>query len=403
MNNQNFEVNKPHPSQHYDEKFVLNQEAYIYTSGYWDNARPDSISKQEEQTYAMIDSIRQIRGVRIWTDVLSTMISGYKTVGKVDIGHILNTYAYNNVEGHRLELGFRTNTDFSSRYILRGFLAYGSRDQKLKYGLDFNYFLSRKNWAFLGVSRSENIDRMGVSSDDFRINPLVSSVLRWGNLEAQGPYRREQTAFFAQADLIKGLTQRIELRNYQFRPLLDNFAFYLKPNEVDSPVIRTYTNSDIIFETRLARQEEFVYPGNDRVSLGTRRLPILTFRYTWGLSNFLHSDLNYHKFEMNLEQNLRLGIFGRTRYQVSAGLTPSTLPISLLFVPIGNRSFVYNYNGFNLLDFLEFTNDRYAMLNLEHNFEGLIANRLPLLRKLKLRTLFITKPSSVVYAQKILP
>lgn len=389
VTNRDFVLESPRPASFFEEDFELDQEAYIYKTGYWDDMRPDSISTTEEQTYAMIDSLREVKGVKQWTDVFSTLVSGYKTVGKIDLGHILNTYANNDVEGHRLEIGFRTNTDFSTKYILKGFLAYGTEDRRLKYSASFNYLHSRKNWTLFGITRSENIARIGVSGDDFKINPLISTILRWGNLRSQGPYRREEINIFAQTDIVKGFTQKVQLRKYEFQPILDNFAFFTEPNNPDSPIATGFTNADIVFETRLSRKETYIYPGNNRFSLGTEKLPILTFRYTLGLKNFLNSDFNYHKFELNLEQDLRTGVLGRTRYQVSAGYTPSTLPVALLFVPVGNQGFVYNFRGFNVLDFLEFTSDRFLMLNLEHNFEGLIANRIPLLRKLKLRTVIM--------------
>ncbi|MFQ5446852.1 MAG: carboxypeptidase-like regulatory domain-containing protein, partial [Saprospiraceae bacterium] len=41
--------------------------------------------------------------------------------------------------------------------------------------------------------------------------------------------------------------------------------------------------------------------------------------------------------------------------------------------------------AYNLMNYMEFANDEYASLSLEHFFNGFIFNKIPLLRKAKLR------------------
>jgi hypothetical protein len=59
----------------------------------------------------------------------------------------------------------------------------------------------------------------------------------------------------------------------------------------------------------------------------------------------------------------------------------------MLYTPLGNQSVYYVSSAFNLMNYFEFVSDRYAQLQYEHNFEGLLFNRLPAIRKLKLRFL----------------
>ena len=53
----------------------------------------------------------------------------------------------------------------------------------------------------------------------------------------------------------------------------------------------------------------------------------------------------------------------------------------------GNQTYFTFNNTFNLLDFYEFATDTYSSLHLEHNFNGRIFSRIPLLKKTKLRTI----------------
>lgn len=76
---------------------------------------------------------------------------------------------------------------------------------------------------------------------------------------------------------------------------------------------------------------------------------------------------------------------GRLNYSLSMGWTPDAVPYPLLENHLGNQTLFLNYSSFNMMNFFEFTSDRYASLHLEHHFDGLIFNRVPLLKRLKLR------------------
>lgn len=67
------------------------------------------------------------------------------------------------------------------------------------------------------------------------------------------------------------------------------------------------------------------------------------------------------------------------------------IPYLLLHIPKANQSLTMQRNAFNMMNFLEFANDRYFKLNIRHYFNGFFFNRIPLLKKLKLREALIFK------------
>lgn len=110
-------------------------------------------------------------------------------------------------------------------------------------------------------------------------------------------------------------------------------------------------------------------------------------RYQLGMRNFMNSDFSYHRLSLSIKQNFRVGIWGRSNYNLTLGYIPSTLPYPLLYTPLGNESLFYVENAFNLMNYFEFVSDRYVQLRYEHNFEGLLFNRIPAIKRLKWRFL----------------
>ncbi len=63
----------------------------------------------------------------------------------------------------------------------------------------------------------------------------------------------------------------------------------------------------------------------------------------------------------------------------------------LLYVHRANQTYSYQLNSYNMMNFLEFVSDHYAGVNLDHHFNGFLFNRVPLLKKLKLREIASVK------------
>ena len=70
------------------------------------------------------------------------LTAGFLKLGKIEIGPVSSFYSYNSVEGSRFRFGGRTSTDFSKKVTLDGYLAYGMKDNMLKYNAGITYSLT---------------------------------------------------------------------------------------------------------------------------------------------------------------------------------------------------------------------------------------------------------------------
>lgn len=383
--NKDIVVNKEHPLKFYKQGVVVDQNASNFDDDFWVKNRHDSLTPQEIQTYALIDTIKQVPIIKTYSEILRIVSSGYKKVGPVDVGHLVYTYALNNVEGSRFRVGLRTNTDFSRKFEFKGYLAYGTLDNRFKYSAALRYIPFRKNWTEIGIERQEDIIQAAANPDGIAAPGAFIASLSFFDVQSRSPFWRYGNSAYLQTDLAKWLRFRAQINNYEMRPIGEHFGFFAEPNLPDSPLLDSYNTTELVFETRIAHNESYYYEGNNRYVLSASKLPVLTLRYTRGLPGLLNGDFDYHKFTLGIEHDLGLGILGRSYYSLTAGYTPNTLPYPLLNVHLGNRGVFFNFYGFGLMDFLEFVSDQYVSINYEHDFAGLISNRLPLIRKLKWR------------------
>ncbi|MCS6821070.1 MAG: DUF5686 and carboxypeptidase regulatory-like domain-containing protein [Microscillaceae bacterium] len=387
VSNKNFVVNKARFLKFYDERVTKEEDYTISDESYWQKARHDTLTEMDKKVFAMIDTIKQIPLVQTYVNIVDFLSTGYQRIGKIDFGNVFYSYAFNNVEGHRFRVGLKTNAKFSKKWILRGFLAYGTQDEQFKYDVNIRYLISRKPWTLVGIRNKQEVEMISaVASNEDTETGLFTASMRFADMESRQPYWKNERSIFAQRDLFKGFTQKIILRNYNFNAFeAARFAYKENPHRPDSRLRSTFINSELTIESRWAFGEAYVINGNDRVLITSDNKPVITFRYQLGIRNFLQSEFEYHKFSLNISHYFSLGAFGNGFYSLTGVYNPNPLPYPLLEVHLGNESIFFNRFAFNLMNFSEFTSNNFWSLFYEHNFEGLIMNRIPLIRRLKWR------------------
>jgi hypothetical protein len=350
---------------------------------YWDGLRHDPLSETEKNVYRMIDTLQNIPIVKTYTDIVKIVVNGYYNAGKIYIGPYASMIAWNNIEGFRFQPGFKTSMKFSNKWILRGQLGYGFDDEKWKYNAKVEHIVDRDRWTTVSVRARRDIGRLGIDEEALSDNYLFLAAQRWGTFR-RGFYF-DEGRFNFQRELFRGFSQRVAARYMTFDPLFP-FGYY-NAEDLSSPpnALQSFETSEIILESRYARDELFVQDDNDRISLGTTKSPIITLRYTRGLKGVADSDFDYTKLRLSIYKRLRFGPLGTANVNLTGEYVFDAVPYPLLSPHLGNQTVIYTSVTYNLMEFGEFVSDRYASLNYQHHFEGLFLNRLPLLRKLKWR------------------
>lgn len=382
--NKNFVINKPHPTSFYETPIVMAEDARINEAeDSWDSLRHEPLTETEKNVYKMIDTLQNIPVVKTYTDIFKIIVGGYHDVGKVDVGPYISLLAINNIEGLRIQPGFKTNEKFSDKWVLGGQLGYGFKDKRIKYMAFVQNIMSRRRWTTLTVRARSDISRVGIDDESAADNFLLLASQRFGNFR-RGYYFNEARMDFKR-ELFKGFSQRIAFRYFTFEPTFD-FAYYDRPDDLPNSAIReNFESAELIFESRYARDELFIQSDNNRLSLGTIRWPVITVRYTKGLKGVLNSKFEYDKLRLSVYRRLRFGPLGAGYLNLTAEKVFTTLPYPLMALHLGNETPLYTSITYNLMNYGEFISDRFASLQYEHHFEGFLLNKIPLMRKLKWR------------------
>lgn len=382
--NKNIVVNKPYEPSFYEREIVMEEDARQYEKEeYWDTLRHEPLSETEKNVYRMIDTLQNIPVVRTYTDIVKIAVNGYYYTGKFHLGPYISLFAVNNIEGFRLQGGFKTSIEFSKKWVLGGSVGYGFDDEKWKYSAFVQNILSREKWTTVSFRIRSDLGRVGIDDETMADNYLFLAAQRFG-IFRRGYYFDESRVNF-QRELFKGFTQRVAFRYTTFKPVF-NFGYYQNPEDItNSAILNTYKNSEIIVESRYAKDELFILNDNDRLSLGTSRWPVITLRYTHGFKGVLGSDFDYDKLRMMVSKRIRFGPLGTGYMNLTGEYVFNTLPYPLLSMHLGNQTPVYAQVTYNLMDYGEFISDRFASLQYHHHFEGFLLNKIPLMRKLKWR------------------
>jgi len=391
LSSKNIVVNQPKDIKFYQSGISVDPEAYLKDDKFWEENRHDTLTSTEKEVYHMIDSVKNLPTVRTLVDVIEFIVYGYQPVGKFDLGPYIFLYNNNSIEGHRFRLGFITNQKFSTNLILRGYLAYGTKDRRGKYNAQLEYIFSRKPWTKIGLQYRDDIDQISVTDNFFAKNNLFQFTA--GFTSSDRLNNSLEYRIWGERMLFNGFNQIVMFHNKTFKPLGENFKFGYYPDLTDKTRVDSkFSTSEITLESRYSARERYVYTHLYRISISShsRPPPVFTLRYQLGIKGLFGSDFQYNKLMFNVKQTLKFGVLGKSNYSITTGKIFETLPWPLLKVHKGNETIVSDPDAFYLMNFFEFVSDEWISLFFEHHFDGLFMNRIPLMKKLRLRTLIMT-------------
>ena len=357
---------------------------------FWSQVRHEPLTKTEETIYAMVDSIKNVPAFKTYINVVEAVFGGYLSAGPVEFGPYASTYSRNPVEGDRFRIGLRTTDAFVEQIRLEGFLAYGLKDEDLKYGGSFKWMINKRPRTMVGAGYIDDVSLNSENSEAFQQGDLFTGVFRRNII--QKLIRVREGKVFYERYWKNGFSNRLTLLHREMDPYGFvtndgrgfNYAYLTDPTDLID-IDTTISTTEVIFKTRYAINEKVIDGEFNRASFGSKQ-PIIELQYTLGVNGLLGSEYNYHKLALSYRHYFFLNPVGWMSYRVRAGKVFGTVPFLLMEVHPGNEGYFIGRETFNMMTRYEFASDAYAAIFLEHHFDGFLLNKVPLLRKLDFRT-----------------
>ncbi len=387
----NYIFNQPKDEDFYDKE-VYNYDADVYNreDDFWDKNRLEALNKDEKGVYKMLDTLKTVKKFKRLYNIGSILASGYVEFPSInfDYGPIFSTFGFNEVEGLRLRTGGRTYFGPNDLWRLEGFLAYGFRDDKFKYGLSGKWLLDKKSRLTLFGGTRRDVEQIGAnltSSTDVLGRSLASSsVINTGANDKLSNIKLTNLGMSIEPS--RNFVVRLDGSFRNIRSASPTFS--LDFNDPDAP---SGISSEVEqFETRLSLN---FYPKREMTGFGVERktkndnFAKLFAQVTRGDRDWFDSDFDYTKLQFSYIQPWQVGGFGRLTTSIEMGKTFGEVPLALLSVVPGNQTYFSIYNTFSQLDFYEFVTDTYTSMHIEHNFNGRLFSSIPFLKKYNLRAI----------------
>ncbi|PTM11178.1 MAG: hypothetical protein DA407_02245 [Bacteroidetes bacterium] len=386
-NNYVFDIQKE--KKFYEEEvYYYDKDIYDRDDSFWDENRLEKLNNDEVGVYKMLDTLKTVKKFKRLYNLGSILSSGYIEFNSLplDYGPVFSTFGFNAVEGMRLRTGGRTYFGRNDIWRLEGFLAYGFRDDKFKYGISGKWLLDKKNRLIISGGNRRDVEQIGASlttSTDVLGRSLASSsVVGTGTNDKLTSINLTSAA--VEMEPWRNVILRLGANYRTLESASDTFSLDYFDDESPTGIASEVKQ----FETSFSMS---YFPGRKMTGFGVERYDAnddysrLFAQVSFGDKSVLNGDFDYTKVQFSYTQPWQVGGFGRLYSTIEAGKTFGDVPLGLLSVVPGNQSYFSIYNTFSQLDFYEFVTDTYASLHLEHNFNGRFFSRIPWLRKLNLR------------------
>ena len=379
-------------------------DAMMRDEAFWKKYRAVELSKSESSMDEFVHRVEQMKGFKYIIFGLKALIENFVETGgknhpsKVDIGPVNTMFTRNFIDGFRTRISAQTTANLSRHWFLAGYMARGWGSKKNYYSGEITYSFNRKEYLprefpKRTVSFKSTYDIMSPSDKFLRTDKdNVFTALKWAKVDAMMFYNRQQLTLEREEEW--GLKTTLSLRTEEneaagslfFEKLSSFFPPIIFPETDVSSLLHNgkIRTTELRFELEIAPGRTFINTKQRRIAINLEA-PVITLSHAVGLNGVLGGQYRYNFSEVGLLKRFWLRSWGKFDVQLRAGAQWDKVPFPLLIMPAANLSYVVQRGAFNLINNMEFLNDRYASVDLAWDMNGKIFNRIPLLKKLKWR------------------
>lgn len=363
--------------------------AYKVRRKQWNEERPMELSLAETFLDSMRYELMRIPSVRRTIHTFEALATSYiptssdRDSSKFDFGSVYNFISHNGLEGYRLRVGGMSTARLSNRNFFDGYVAYGFKDQLPKFNFTYIRTFSPKRrfpkeWplGYVSVNAGYDVESPGLAFDQFDRD----NILMWTDVEVPAQYVADfQVRLRKQWPSLVGVDTWIGAQHITPTQLLNYSRTTPDGNERVGSILHAQWASTLSF-TPKAKSLSSRSGESSLLGLAGNTASFSLSHEMGYLDGFF-----YNRSTASVFSRLWLSAFGYIDLRAQGGIVWNSVPMPKLFTPNGNASDLLAQNAFNTMRPMEFIMDRYVSLFATYHLKGLILNRLPIIKRLRLR------------------
>jgi hypothetical protein len=385
----NDEVDKE-PFTH-QEQVIETAEAANRDQEFWAQYRNEERETDGGKTKDVKDMIARLRQVPVyyWTEqFINLLFSGFIPVREENtpfyIGPVNTMLSYNGMEILRIKLGGMTTAYLNPHLFGTGYLIYGVDDKRFKYygRLEYSFKPKKEQWNEFPIHSL----RLQYENDIYQYGQQYIYTNKDNALLSLKRLPDNMIGYIRNAELTYTLERH---SGFTFTGTIRNRANeatkFIPMEKTDgSGAVKEIMQTELELGLRYAPHEKFVQHKWNRKSK-TPEQPVFTLNHTISKAGLLGSDYSIQHTEFSYRQRLMAAPIGYFDVMLKAGKVWGQAPYPLLIIPNANLSYTYRKETFETMTPMEFILDEHLTWDVVYYMNGLIFNRTPLIKNLKLR------------------
>ena len=370
---------------------------------YWAQYRQVELTKSESSMEDLVKRLEQMKGFKYIIFGLRALIENFVDTGtkdhpsKVDIGPVNTIISQNFYDKWRLRASAQTTANLHPHIFLKGYYARGMESKQNYYSAQVTYTLNKPGYLPREFPRQaiafETMRDVALPSDKFiqtdKDNMFTSFKIT--EMDKMFLYNRQSLTFDYEQEwglkyFASAKTERVSpIGNISFTPLSMNNNPLSTTETLPSTGLSHIRYTEATVGIRYAPGETFINTKQHRWPLNLNA-PVFRLQHTLGMKGVLGGEYKYNFTEGEVYKRFWMPMnWGRLSFRFKFGAQWNQVPYPLLIMPVANLGYILEDETFNLINNMEFLNDRYLSMMADWDFNGKIFNRIPLLRRLKWR------------------
>ncbi len=352
----------------------IDPKANTRSEDFWNQYRTSTITEKDLNSFPIVDSIVKAQNIKRRIDVIQSFNLGYYPVGFFDFD-LTYPIKYNNYEGLRLGIGGLTNKKFSKRFRFEGYVVYGFRDSKSKFGVGTGVLLNKNSNTWFNMNYTDDIREVGsfLYLTDRRVYSLFEP--RLVNIDFY--YKHRSWSSSLQYQILPKLLSETQL---SVSNINQTGAYRFLNNDI---LFSGYKTAEATVALRWSPFSKFL-----KTPTGTKEIkdgyPKISAQYTQGFKGVFDSNFSYSKVGIKTEFNINRINQSSTSILFEADIASGDVPLTHLYHAYPNaptketvlqRFSVAGRRTFETMYFGEFFSDRLATLQVKHQIRPIqVAN-----------------------------